>query len=130
MPGQDLLSAPTSCVPHTATRGNRRRTLAVAQQPTEARLGELGGVNITMVLLSMLLRYVSEWDPSKGKHTKGGYLSGQISGVPDTATKMVLSFVTESMEDSPLLLHVVRMSTKGGRTLRGKITSVINRRLL
>ena len=105
--------------------------MAVAQQRTEARLGEIGGVNITMVLLSMLLRYVSEWDPSKGKqHTKGGYLSGQISGVPDTATRMVLSFVTESMEDSPLLLHVVRISTKGGRTLGGKITSVINRRFV
>jgi len=132
MPAQDLLSADSSCVPPTATRGHRRRNYSpgsLDQQDTEASLGDVGGVRISTVLLSMLLRYVSEWDPSKGKHTKGGYLSGQISGVPPSATRMRLSFVTESMEDTPLLLHLVRIANnKAGRTLGGKNTSFINSR--
>ena len=82
---------------------------------------EAGGVRISLVMLWMLLRYVSEWDPSKSNHTRGGYLTGQISGVPSTATRMVLSFVTDKYEDLPLLLHIVRIkNNKASRNLGGK----------
>ena len=135
MPAQHLLSAETSCVPLIATKGNRRRKLTnnggVTQQNSEfGQTDSKGGVRINIDLPYMLLRYISEVDPRKGKQAKGGYLKGQISGVPDNATKMNLYFVTESKKDSPLLLHPVRMSeekdgtkTKGSRTLVGKNTT-------
>ena len=122
MSAQSNLSADTSCLPQIATRGNRRRRMnykpgELAQQNTD----EAGGVRISLVMVWMLLRYVSEWDPSKGNHTRGGYLTGQISGVPSTATRMVLSFVTDKYGDIPLLLHIVRIkNNKASRTLGGK----------
>ena len=120
-------SLSVSSLPQTATRGNKRRNYnpgEMAQQSDEDREGDTGGVRIRLVVLSMLLKYVSEWDPSKGNHTRGGYLTGQISGVPDTATKMELSYVTDTYMDHPLLLHVVRISNnKGSRHLVGKTSA-------
>ena len=118
----------TSCLPKTATRGNKRRNYSPAgmgQQDTEA---EAGRVRIVLTVLSMLLRYVSEWDPRLSSHTRGGYHTGRISGVPDTATKMVLSYVPDKyqpgMEAHPLLLHVVRISNNKGSRALGRKTNV------
>ena len=75
---------------------------------------------------SMLLRYVSEWDPRLAAHTKGGYIRGEVSEVPSEASRMVLTTVpcednVRMMEAElgdkvgdvgqvhPLLLHVVRL---------------------
>ena len=81
---------------------------------------------------SVLLRYVSEWDPRSSGKTKGGYMEGVIRGVPREARKMVLQTIPDEefarkMERElahlgyhligsvhPLLLHVVRMG-KGKR---------------
>ena len=109
----------TSCIPQTATRGNKRRNFNPGQiaQQAETREGETGGVRISLVVLSMLLKYVSEWDPRQLNHARGGYLTGQISGVPTSATRMVLSYVTETYSAHTLILHIVRKSNnnKGSR---------------
>ena len=80
---------------------------------------------------SVLLRYVSEWDPRSTGKTKGGYMEGNIR-VPRDARRMVLQTLPDveyaiKMERElghlghqllgsvhPLLLHVVRMG-KGRR---------------
>ena len=83
-------------------------------------------VNFNLTERSMLLRYVSEWDPRLAAHTKGGYVRGEVSSVPREARRMVLTTVpcqekarmmeaelgkkvTRVGEVHPLLLHVVRM---------------------
>jgi len=81
---------------------------------------------------SVLLRYVSEWDPRAPGKTKGGYLEGLVRGVPVDASRMVLQIVPDEeyagkmqralphlephiiQSVHPLLLHVVRMG-KGKR---------------
>ena len=120
------------CLPQTATRGRKRRNYSPGQVAHQSPGAETGGrVRISLILLSMLLRYVSEWDPRQSSHTRGGYHTGQIDGVPDTAARMVLSYVPDNdqpgMEAHPLLLHVVRISNnKGSRTLVGKQVGRIN----
>ena len=130
MPPQAQNTSSTSCIPQTATRGKRRRNLNnsgdIAQQSktrTEAggRHVESGGVRISLEhphasKPGMLLKYVSEWDPRQGNHARGGYLTGRISGVPNTADSMKLSFVTEAGEALPVLTHIVRKDgNKGSR---------------
>ena len=83
-------------------------------------------VSFDLVLKSMLLRYVSEWDPRRPASTKGGYVRGEIAGVPHNAARIILTTVPsedcasvleaelgDRLEDAgllhPLLLHVVRM---------------------
>ena len=108
---QNILSADPSCLPQTATRGNKRRNYnpgEMAQQSIDT-----GGVRIRLVVLSMLLKYVREWDP-RDQHARGGYLTGQISGVPDRATRMVLSYVTDTYRAHTLILHIVRKSNNKG----------------
>ena len=45
---------------------------------------------------SVLLRYVSEWDPRSPGKTKGGYMEGVIRGVPRVARKMILQTVEDT----------------------------------
>ena len=89
-------------------------------------------MDIDFETLSVLLRYISEWDPRSAGKTKGGYMEGVIRGVPREARKMVLQTVPDEeyarkMERElarfgnpeigsvhPLILHVVRMG-KGKR---------------
>ena len=89
-------------------------------------------MDIDFDTLSVLLRYISEWDPRSAGKTKGGYMEGVIRGVPRAARKMVLQTVPDEeyarkMERElarfgnpqigsvhPLILHVVRMG-KGKR---------------
>ena len=81
---------------------------------------------------SVLLRYVSEWDPRSPGKTKGGYMEGKIRGVPPGARRMVLQTIPDQEYAMKmdrelaqfglqlggsvhcLLLHVVRMG-KGKR---------------
>jgi len=70
---------------------------------------------------SILLRYVSEWDPREKAHTKGGYIEGKIR-TPNVQGKLLMTIQTYPADGvpsiikniHPCLLHAVRIG-KGKR---------------
>ena len=57
---------------------------------------------------TVLLRYVSEWNPISPGKTKGGYMEGVIRGVPREARKMVLQTIPDEEYASKMERELAR----------------------